>query len=429
MTEALALQQEGGLLAQDEVLSPVMSLELAKKRLVEFQSFVREYLREGEDFGTIPGTPKPTLYKPGADKLCELYGLSDDYEIVDKVEDFSMIPALFDYTIRCRLTRIRTQLAVSTGLGSCNSYEGRYRWREGKRSCPECHAESIIKGKEEYGGGWLCYAKKGGCGAKFSDDDQKIVGQFVGRIENDDIATLKNTILKMAKKRAKVDATLAATRSSGIFTQDIEDISDSSEPPAKKAAPAQKANAPRSSVKCSECKAEGGHLPSCSKRTGGVQASPKLDEQAQAPAKDEGPTICSECRKVNGHDESCKYYVKPQNVALYSVKSFERKQKKATKGKEGAEYLVLAVVNQDGADGKLYIWHTSIFEYFTAAKYPATLLAEVSKQETQDKKAFYSVEHILELAGRKFVADKPVDAQAEMSTDDEVEQELFGEQA
>ncbi len=29
----------------------------------------------------------------------------------------------------------------------------------------------------------------------------------------------------MAKKRAKVDATLAATRSSGIFTQDMEDIS------------------------------------------------------------------------------------------------------------------------------------------------------------------------------------------------------------
>jgi len=35
--------------------------------------------------------------------------------------------------------------------------------------CPECGVTSaIIKGKEEYGGGWLCFAKKGGCGAKFS---------------------------------------------------------------------------------------------------------------------------------------------------------------------------------------------------------------------------------------------------------------------
>jgi len=35
--------------------------------------------------------------------------------------------------------------------------------------CPECAVPAIIKGKEEYGGGWLCYKKKGGCGAKFKD--------------------------------------------------------------------------------------------------------------------------------------------------------------------------------------------------------------------------------------------------------------------
>jgi len=37
--------------------------------------------------------------------------------------------------------------------------------------CPTCHKENtIIKGKPEYGGGWLCYSKKGGCGAKFDYD-------------------------------------------------------------------------------------------------------------------------------------------------------------------------------------------------------------------------------------------------------------------
>ena len=36
--------------------------------------------------------------------------------------------------------------------------------------------------------------------------------------------TLVNTILKMAKKRALVDATLSAGRLSNIFTQDIEDM-------------------------------------------------------------------------------------------------------------------------------------------------------------------------------------------------------------
>jgi hypothetical protein len=33
-----------------------------------------------------------------------------------------------------------------------------------------------------------------------------------------------NTLLKMAKKRALIDAVLSATRASGIFTQDIEDL-------------------------------------------------------------------------------------------------------------------------------------------------------------------------------------------------------------
>ena len=203
-------------------IAPVMDLATARKRLAEFQEFVQFYMREGEDFGTIPGTPKPTLYKPGADKLCELYGLSDSYRILDKTEDFDR--GLFDYNIECLLTSRRDGSPVSSGLGSCNSYEGRYRWRDLQRTCPSCGKQAIIKGKQEYGGGWVCFKKKDGCGAKFKDGDAAIEGQPQGKIQNEDIATLKNTILKMAKKRAKVDATLAATRSSGIFTQDVEDF-------------------------------------------------------------------------------------------------------------------------------------------------------------------------------------------------------------
>ncbi len=53
------------------------------------------------------------------------------------------------------------------------------------RKCPQCGKEAIIKGKEEYGGGWLCFKKKGGCGAKFDDADTKITSQSVGRVAND----------------------------------------------------------------------------------------------------------------------------------------------------------------------------------------------------------------------------------------------------
>jgi hypothetical protein len=181
------------------MLAPVMDLKTAKARLAEFQQFIKEYLVEEEDYGIIPGTTKPTLYKPGADKLCELYGLADEYEVVGEYsrEDWSAVPPLFDYTIRCVLRSKRSGIAVASGMGSCNSYEGKYRWRDLKRKCPNCGQETVIKGKEEYGGGWICWKKEGrsnGCGMKFSDDDERIVNQTVGRIENDDIATLKNCI-------------------------------------------------------------------------------------------------------------------------------------------------------------------------------------------------------------------------------------------
>jgi hypothetical protein len=199
-------------------LTPVMNLTLAKSRLAEFQDFVKNYMVKDEDYGQIPGTPKPTLYKAGADKLCELYGLTDSYRVIDRIIDFDR--GLFDYEIECTLSR--DGMVVATGLGSCSSFEGKYRWRDSKQKCPECGKETIIRGKEEYGGGFICFAKKGGCGRKFAPDEERIIGQIIGQVENEDIATLKNTILKMAKKRSKVDATLSATRSAGVFTQDME---------------------------------------------------------------------------------------------------------------------------------------------------------------------------------------------------------------
>ncbi|WP_418719751.1 hypothetical protein [Bilophila wadsworthia] len=45
----------------------------------------------------------------------------------------------------------------------------------------------------------------------------------MGRVEHDNPADYYNTCLKMAKKRALVDAVLTCTAASDIFTQDIED--------------------------------------------------------------------------------------------------------------------------------------------------------------------------------------------------------------
>jgi hypothetical protein len=51
-------------------------------------------------------------------------------------------------------------------------------------------------------------------------------------LEHDNPADQYNTVRKMAKKRALVDAVITATNASCIFTQDIEDMEDVSERPA-----------------------------------------------------------------------------------------------------------------------------------------------------------------------------------------------------
>ncbi len=212
----------------------VMTTEEAKKRLAEFQDFVKSCMKDGMDFGIIPGTPKPTLYKPGAEKLCEMYGLAITIDTSHKVEDWEH--GFFHYEVHCQLVSRRTGEVVAEGVGSCNSKEARYRWRW----APEDEVPAYLdKSKLAKKGGhkWVferdipagtdkaTLPKREGISKKTGRPyTQYDIGQFMYRIENDDIYTLVNTILKMAKKRALIDAVLSATRSSGLFTQDIEDI-------------------------------------------------------------------------------------------------------------------------------------------------------------------------------------------------------------
>lgn len=208
-------------------LMPIMDVPQALARLKQLQEFCASYLQEskdgggdGGDYGVIPGAgKKKVLFKSGAEKLCDIYGLADRYQILTKVEDFDK--GLFDYTIECELVRKADQMFVGSGLGAASSWEAKYRWRETRRVCPQCGNETIIKGKAEFGGGWVCWKTKGGCGAKFADTDPAITEQKIGRTENPDLIDSKNTVLKMAKKRAKIDAVIGVTRSSGIFTQDL----------------------------------------------------------------------------------------------------------------------------------------------------------------------------------------------------------------
>ncbi len=197
------------------------TLAITREHYEVMTAFVKEQMEENVDFGVVPGTnSKPTLFKPGAEKLCRLLNLNPTFSLINSIINFDK--PIFYYHYQCSLYH-KSQL-VGQGDGSCNSYEKKYRYRKAELTCPICGQPTVIKGKEEYGGGYVCYKKKGGCGARFKDNDERIINQDVGLIENPDIFDQVNTIQKMAEKRALIAAVLCSVGASQFFTQDLEDM-------------------------------------------------------------------------------------------------------------------------------------------------------------------------------------------------------------
>jgi hypothetical protein len=177
------------------------------------------------DYGVIPGTGKPTLLKPGAEKLSVLFQL--DVQIINE-----KIWGPDDHlTVIARATAFHAPTGIRLGYGEglCTTREKKYGKRKQDRRCPTCGAEAIKKSKfpprnePQADPGWYCFVKVGGCGAEFAADAKAITDQPLGEVENPDIPDTWNTVIKMAEKRARVDVVLAVTGASALFTQDVED--------------------------------------------------------------------------------------------------------------------------------------------------------------------------------------------------------------
>jgi hypothetical protein len=234
-----AVAEDRALTTVNEVplaLTFVMEPAEAKMQLTKLQEFIRSVMVDGEDYGTIQGTAKPTLYKPGAEKLCEIYGLTPTFEVVEKIEDWQA--GFFYYSVRCTLTSRRNGMVYAQGVGSCNSKETkyRYRWVPAEEVPPGVDRAGLVQRRTSK---WVFGSEvpEGLDKGRLPKEERTSrktgkpytvydIGQVLYRIENDEGYSVANTVLKMAKKRAHVDATLSATRSSGIFTQDIEDLTD-----------------------------------------------------------------------------------------------------------------------------------------------------------------------------------------------------------
>lgn len=222
----VTVREQAGMLAmatmsESEFETRLVALKQGQARIKRIK---QELMEEDAHYGVIPGTKKPTLLKPGAEVLCSIYGLRPDFIPTLEAGDGVTTPTL-RVTMRCELhLGDIAGPVVAVGYGSANSWERKHRYRRGERACPACGVVGqIIKGKDEYGGGWLCWAKKGGCGQKFPDGAAEIEQQQVGDVANPDPYDLENTLVKMAKKRAHIDAALTGTASSDLFTQDLEE--------------------------------------------------------------------------------------------------------------------------------------------------------------------------------------------------------------
>lgn len=181
----------------------VGQVQATMQKISQFQAVVQGALRKDHDYGVIPGTgTKPTLLKPGAEKILMLMGLTSEYEIAERVQDY--VNGFFAFTVKCVLSK--GDIRVTEGLGHANTKEARYarRWMT-ENKLPEGLDKKNLQKREKqskYGPGtYLEYL-----------------------VENDDPYTLVNTVLKMAKKRAQVDAALTVASLSEIFTQDLEDL-------------------------------------------------------------------------------------------------------------------------------------------------------------------------------------------------------------
>ena len=143
-------------------------------------------MKEQVHYGIIPGCRKPSLLKPGAEKMCAAFRLKPEFETTSRDDPNRTINwqkwdydkrkqvegvtrGYIEYDSRCSLIHIPTgEVWVSNVSGSCNNFESKYR--------------------------------------SLNPYD------------------VKNTLEKMAEKRSLVAAVLIGTAASDIFTQDIEDL-------------------------------------------------------------------------------------------------------------------------------------------------------------------------------------------------------------
>jgi len=194
MNDLVQHNQGGGSLSVQEMVQQVNQI----------QKLMKEVMKVDVHYGKIPGTPKNSLFKAGAEKIGMMFGCRTSFEI----NRTDMPDGHREYEVVCRITD-REGNPIGEGVGTCTTMEKKYRYRSENTG-------AIVP--NEY---WD------------SGKDQSILGgpDFVPRkvngkwfihqqVDYDNPADYYNVALKMGKKRAYVDAIITCTAASDFFDQE-----------------------------------------------------------------------------------------------------------------------------------------------------------------------------------------------------------------
>ena len=252
-----------------------LSIEKIKDRVQVIQRLLRDVMIEGVHYGIVPGTPKPSLWKAGAEVIAFQLEIRRRVDPDDLSHDGE-----YEYRVKV-VGWSASGIFLGEGVGHYSTLMTKYKWREAV-----CQEEFDSTPEARRRTAW----KK-----------RKGVVTAVIQVRQEP-ADLANTVLKMAEKSAFIDMILSVTAASDIFSQDL-DPAD----PTNQGAP----------------NGNGGESRPASEppRRSKGEAKPSNNAQAQRPSGPPADTISDPQRKrfyaiakgAGKSDEQMKAYIKEEH--------------------------------------------------------------------------------------------------------------------
>ena len=347
------------LVQQSNQITQWQSPAQVSQRLEAIQQLLDKVLKKDVDYGVIPGlgkNAKPSLWKSGSEQILAMFQIAVDPIVEDLSAD-----DVFRFRVTARLSNVLTQEFLGSGIGEASTNETKYKWKQ-------------------------CWSK-----AEFDNTDpsrrRTIYKTYEGKESTQmqvrqEPADLANTILKMAKKRAQIDATLTVTGASSMFEQDLEDLPEGAVQQQRQDKKAAKAQAKaqggvQGDVMCGKCRAIGSHLPDC--------------EFAKPAAAKEAPVVEGEVVS------------KPATTAMIFkiISAAEKPKKNSTE-----TYVQINAVGDDKVPFTCNVFDKKYHSYLLAGK-DKLCTAEMAKND----KGYWNMVKLIEVVGVGVYKDQPPTAE------------------